>query len=311
MISLKQYLQECGDGAATPGNTMGMGNPMAPGPDGEVGSGDTFDHQGKKAKLRRKKKKVVEGMYADSIHEGMFDVEDSAEQGFETAVIERWLKDNKRDFQSDQIILDNNQLILDVRYLGINYDLVKSYPLARPLDLIKTNNTIVLDHLNDNNWLKKITKCVEAPEIYIKNSYIKNCKFKGDTLEAWGYSILTNCQFGGSDGNKGIKCLNYTDPYFDGDPFETCKVNLNKNCRISIKCPQTSASTIIDILKEILDVPLKGWENLKRKDTKSKSFIKPILKRLNLDPSATGAAINIYLEDSDIIRINDDNILYG
>ena len=56
MVSLKQYLQECGEGTATPANTMGMGNPMAPGPDGEVGSGDTFDHQTVKRKERKRKK---------------------------------------------------------------------------------------------------------------------------------------------------------------------------------------------------------------------------------------------------------------
>ena len=53
MKSLKQYIEECDAANATPGNTMGMGNPMAP-TDGEVGSGDTFDHQ--KAKLRKKRK---------------------------------------------------------------------------------------------------------------------------------------------------------------------------------------------------------------------------------------------------------------
>lgn len=56
MKTLKQYIEECdgvAPGNATPGNTMGMGNPMAP-TDGEPGSGDTFDHQ--KAKLRRKRK---------------------------------------------------------------------------------------------------------------------------------------------------------------------------------------------------------------------------------------------------------------
>lgn len=54
MKTLRQYLEEC-DGCATPGNTMGMGNPAAPGPDGEVGSGDTFDHQTAKAKRKKKK----------------------------------------------------------------------------------------------------------------------------------------------------------------------------------------------------------------------------------------------------------------
>ena len=42
---------EC-DGVATPASTMGMGNPMAPGPDVEVGSGDI-----PVANIPRKKKK--------------------------------------------------------------------------------------------------------------------------------------------------------------------------------------------------------------------------------------------------------------
>lgn len=45
MKQLKDYL-ECD---ATPVNTTGAGNPMPPGSDGEVGSGDIF--------IRKKKKK--------------------------------------------------------------------------------------------------------------------------------------------------------------------------------------------------------------------------------------------------------------
>lgn len=46
---------EC-DGAATPGTVMGMGNPMAPEGD-SVGSGDTFDHQKRKKKVKPGKEK--------------------------------------------------------------------------------------------------------------------------------------------------------------------------------------------------------------------------------------------------------------
>ena len=46
---------EC-DGAATPGSVMGMGNPAAP--DGSTpGSGDTFDHQKRKKKVKPGKEK--------------------------------------------------------------------------------------------------------------------------------------------------------------------------------------------------------------------------------------------------------------
>lgn len=46
MKQLKDYL-ECD--ATTSANTIGAGNPMPPGPNGEVGSGDIF--------IRKKKKK--------------------------------------------------------------------------------------------------------------------------------------------------------------------------------------------------------------------------------------------------------------
>ena len=39
---------------ATPANTTGMGNPMAPGENGEVGSGDTFVAN----QMTKKKKKM-------------------------------------------------------------------------------------------------------------------------------------------------------------------------------------------------------------------------------------------------------------
>lgn len=58
MKTLKQYLlDECGAGAATPGSTMGMGNPAAPGTDGNpstVGSGDLLTAKAKKVKPRKK-----------------------------------------------------------------------------------------------------------------------------------------------------------------------------------------------------------------------------------------------------------------
>lgn len=61
MKSLSQYIaNECGDGAATPGSTIGMGNPMMPGADGDdsiVGSGDLLT-----AKAKKEKKKIKEGL---------------------------------------------------------------------------------------------------------------------------------------------------------------------------------------------------------------------------------------------------------
>lgn len=60
MKSLKDYItQECdasGSGVnATPSNTMGLGNPMAP--DGELpGSGDTLDPKKKKKRLDKNRR---------------------------------------------------------------------------------------------------------------------------------------------------------------------------------------------------------------------------------------------------------------
>ena len=56
MKTIKQYLlDECG--VATPGSTMGMGNPAAPGADGNpstVGSGDLLTAKAKKVKPRKR-----------------------------------------------------------------------------------------------------------------------------------------------------------------------------------------------------------------------------------------------------------------
>lgn len=69
MKDLSTYLEECGDGAATPASTIGMGNPAAPGPEGETGSGDLLTAKCKRCK--KKKKKVQEGLLDDD-----FDVSD-------------------------------------------------------------------------------------------------------------------------------------------------------------------------------------------------------------------------------------------
>lgn len=60
MKDLTTYFGECNmhecDGAATPASVMGMGNPMAP--DGSTpGSGDTFDHQKRRKKVKPGKEK--------------------------------------------------------------------------------------------------------------------------------------------------------------------------------------------------------------------------------------------------------------
>lgn len=46
-------------GFATPGNTIGMGNPTAPGENGEVGSGDVIISTGSNKKNKKKKMKSL------------------------------------------------------------------------------------------------------------------------------------------------------------------------------------------------------------------------------------------------------------
>lgn len=53
MKTLKEYLKEM-EGGATPGNTMGMGNPMAPGMDGTPGTEPLVTN--KTAKTKKEKK---------------------------------------------------------------------------------------------------------------------------------------------------------------------------------------------------------------------------------------------------------------
>lgn len=56
MKTLKDYIKEM-EGGATPGNTMGMGNPMAPGMDGTTGTELLVS---KTTKFKKEKKKCSE-----------------------------------------------------------------------------------------------------------------------------------------------------------------------------------------------------------------------------------------------------------
>jgi hypothetical protein len=53
MKTLKEYLKEM-EGGATPGNTMGMGNPMAPGMDGTPGTEPLVTNRTAKTKKEKK-----------------------------------------------------------------------------------------------------------------------------------------------------------------------------------------------------------------------------------------------------------------
>ena len=65
MKNLIEYIEECGEGCATPGNTMGMGNPMPS--TGDQPGTEPITHiagpkQEKKETSKRKKKKVTESI---------------------------------------------------------------------------------------------------------------------------------------------------------------------------------------------------------------------------------------------------------
>jgi len=65
-LSSLDIVKECGDaGGATPGNTMGAGDPALPGENGELGSGDSFQRMPspKKEKLSKKHKKIKQQEY--------------------------------------------------------------------------------------------------------------------------------------------------------------------------------------------------------------------------------------------------------
>lgn len=93
MKDLSTYL-EC-DGA-TPSTVMGAGNPMAP--DGEVpGSGDTFNHQKKTAKAKRRRKDVRtdDKKHQEDIvqpaTEGLLDADFGMDDSFDSVIIDSML----------------------------------------------------------------------------------------------------------------------------------------------------------------------------------------------------------------------------
>lgn len=94
MKDLSTYL-EC-DGCATPGSVVGMGNPAAP--DGDTpGSGDTFDHQKKTTKAKRRKKDVQtdDKKHQESIvqptQEGLLDDDFGMTDEFDHVLVDSYL----------------------------------------------------------------------------------------------------------------------------------------------------------------------------------------------------------------------------
>ena len=105
MKHLIDYIEECGEGCSTPGNTMGMGNPMPPteeAPGSEPLCG--------KCKKEKKKKKVTESI---------LDTDDS-EKNLDANIIMSWLKKMAGDAQVEKCITLNDDLSISIKSrLGI------------------------------------------------------------------------------------------------------------------------------------------------------------------------------------------------
>lgn len=108
MKRLIDYIEECGEGCSTPGNTMGMGNPMPP----------TEEAQGSeplcgKCKKEKKKKKVTESI---------LDTDDS-EKNLDINIIMSWLKKVAGDAQVEKCISLNDDLSINIKSrLGIDLE---------------------------------------------------------------------------------------------------------------------------------------------------------------------------------------------
>lgn len=105
MKHLIDYIEECSEGCSTPGNTMGMGNPMLPteeAPGSEPLCG--------KCKKEKKKKKVTESILDT----------DDGEKNLDTKIIMSWFKKMAGDAQAEQCITLNDDLSISIKSrLGI------------------------------------------------------------------------------------------------------------------------------------------------------------------------------------------------
>lgn len=108
MKHLIDYIEECGEGCATPGNTMGMGNPMPP----------TEEAQGSeplcgKCKKEKKKKKVTESILDT----------DNSEKNLDANIIMSWIKKVAGDAQAEKCISLNDDLSISIKSrLGIDLE---------------------------------------------------------------------------------------------------------------------------------------------------------------------------------------------
>lgn len=96
MKNLIDYIEECGEGCATPSNTIGMGNPMPPTED-HPGSEPVSAPDPKKEKKRKKK-----------VNEGVFDTEENLDNSRKHIILNWFEKVGGKDQAKKEIQIDDN-----------------------------------------------------------------------------------------------------------------------------------------------------------------------------------------------------------
>lgn len=204
MKHIIEYIEECGEGCATPGNTLGMGNPMPPGEPGAPGIPGTpgtepiktiaGPKQEKKDTSKRKKKKVTESILDDDL-----DINENAAKKkwvmdhitrYEEEIDKRFSVDKDGLISIDYVVrLELHEDIPDWIQFGdvfeIQYVLFnknrKTYKINLPKSTqkieimswqdLKTPITLMMDNLKD-------TECIEMDisGVYDNITFPKNIK---------------------------------------------------------------------------------------------------------------------------------------
>ena len=203
MKNLIDYIEECGEGCATPGNTLGMGNPMAPGAPGspgipgEPGSepiGAAGPKKEKKNTSKRKKK----------VNEGILDVEKN-EEGMDKLVIIEWLKKVGGEGQLKRDISIDDNLEIDAPR-GFFMDLTDGEAIPEFIKFKEIHRLSIEcygDIVIPENFLPK-NKEIYSIDIRTYQSEDATVKFEAKTIKA------TKCNISGDFINvvfpKDFKC---------------------------------------------------------------------------------------------------------
>lgn len=234
MKSIIDYIQECGEGCATPANTMGMGNPMVPGvaaAPGQLGSPGSEPINGKsKPKREKKYKKVQEGILNQ-------DFDDRVNDDMKSAII-GWVAKVGTEGQVKKITVDDDLgIIADRFYMEIEKgETIPSYikfKKINKLDLECEGNLVMPDGF--------LPQSVEIIDIYSnsktpttikfenKELEVERCKISGSIIDVEfpkkfkaEFMDLSNCRDLTDVKNlQGIKKINF--------PADTCAILLRKH----------------------------------------------------------------------------------